>query len=219
MKISKIKGIYREGKKIFTENPKPCKGIKVYNEKLVKYKNKELRSWNPYRSKFAAAILKGLSVKLLPNSNVLYLGASTGTTVSHISDILKEGTIYAIENSPFSLKALLSICSKRSNIIPFLGDANHPDRYSSITPQVDFIYQDISQRNQAEIFFKNIERYLKVKGSGILMIKARSIDISLKPKKAYEQVCNELEKNGLKINELIELSPYEKDHAALSISN
>ena len=218
MKPSKITNVYQEKNKVFTENPKACKGIKVYNEKIIKLKNKEYRAWNPYRSKLGAAILKGLTFDIKPDTNILYLGAATGTTVSHFSDIINKGLVYAVESSPVSIKGLLNICEKRTNIIPILADANHPDRYSCMISSVDFIYQDISQRNQAEIFIENIKRYMKKNSYGILMVKARSIDVSLKPKKAYEKVAKELEKNNLKIKKMIDLAPYEKDHAAILVS-
>ena len=192
--------------------------MKVYNEKLVKYKGKEFRSWNPYRSKLSAAILNGLVFNIKSDFKVLYLGAATGTTVSHMSDILEEGIIFSVEKSPIATKKLLVLSEKRTNIIPILEDAYHPDRYSVVTPQVDLIYQDISQRNQAEIFVLNVNRYLKKKSTGIFMVKARSVDVSLKPEKAYEQVCSKLKYNGLKIKEKIDLNPYEKDHAAIIIS-
>ena len=218
MKKANIDGVYRDKNKIFTENLKGCKGIKVYNERILRQKNKEYRAWNPYRSKLGAAILKGLEFKIQQDSNVLYLGAATGTTVSHFSDIINKGLVYAVESSPVSIKGLLNICEKRTNIIPILADANHPDRYSCMISSVDFIYQDISQRNQAEIFIENIKRYMEKNSYGILMVKARSIDVSLKPKKAYEKVAKELEKNNLKIKKMIDLAPYEKDHAAILVS-
>lgn len=218
MKPSEIKGIFEEKNRIFTENPEFCKGLRVYNEKLVKYKGKEFRSWNPYRSKLAAAILNKLTIEIKPNSKILYLGAATGTTASHISDIIKDGIVYSVENSPVAIKKLIQLSEKRRNIIPILGDANHTDRYSSIVSPVDMIYQDISQRNQAEIFISNVTRYLKKNGAGILMVKARSIDVSLKPKEAYDLVCSELKSSGLKIKEKIDLTPYEKDHTAIIVS-
>lgn len=216
MKASKMQGIFKDKKRIFTENY--CNGEKVYNEIIVKKGDKEYRSWNPYRSKLAAAILNGLDFVIKSNSKILYLGAATGTTVSHISDIVKDGLIYAVECSPIAVKGLINLSEKRSNIIPILADANHPDRYSSIVSNVDLIYQDISQRNQSEIFISNVSRYLKKKETGILMVKARSIDVSLEPKQAYDLVCSELKNNKFKITDIIDLSPYEKDHAAIIIS-
>lgn len=218
MQKTDITGVYKDKSQIFTENIKESKGVKVYNEKIVKQKNKEFRSWNPYRSKLAAAILNGLEFKIKKDSNILYLGAATGTTVSHISDICKNGMIFTVENSPFAMKKLVNLCKNRPNIIPIFEDANHPDRYSSIVNIVDILYQDISQRNQADIFIKNIKNYLKEDGFGIFMVKARSIDVSLKPKETYDLVCSQLEKNRLKINSLIDLIPFEKDHAVIFVS-
>jgi len=218
MKQTKIPYLYQDKKQLFTENLQECKGIKVYGEKIIKNKNKELRSWIPYRSKLAAAILNGLEIEIKKDYNVLYLGAATGTTVSHISDITRDGIIYAVESSPVSMKKLITVCEKRPNIIPILNDAFHPDRYASIVPSVDLIYQDISQRNQAEIFVENIKKYLKENGTGIIMVKARSIDVAMKPKIAYEKVSNYLKENSLRIKQVFELEPYEKDHAVVVIS-
>ena len=219
MKSVETQGFVKNKNKIFTQNPENCKKIKVYNEKIIKIKGKEYRSWNPYRSKLAAAILKGYNLELKQDSNVLYLGAATGTTVSHVSDITKDGLVFSVESSPVAVKSLIKICKNRQNIIPILQDANHPDRYSPIVPHVDFIYQDISQRNQAEIFTTNLKNYLKPGGTGILMVKARSIDVSLKPEKAYALVCSKIKEQGLKILDQIDLKPYEKDHAAIIIKN
>jgi fibrillarin-like pre-rRNA processing protein len=218
MEPIEIEGVFKKEDRIFTENPSSCKGVKVYNEHLVSYNGKEFRSWNPYRSKLAAAILNGLKIQINPTSKILYLGAATGTTVSHISDIVKNGMIYSVECSPTAIKQLIKLSEARKNIIPILADANHPDKYCIIVSSVDIIYQDISQRNQAEIFIDNINRFLSDKGKGILMVKARSIDVSKKPEIIYETVCSKLKENGLKIIDKIDLRPYEKDHAAVIVS-
>jgi len=219
MKETEIKRVFRENNRLFTENLNSCKGFKVYGEKLIKHKGKELRSWNPYRSKLAAAILKGLiKINLSYSSQILYLGAATGTTVSHFSDIAKDGVVYAVENSPIAIKDLLQLSKKRENLVPIMSDANHPDRYNKIVPQVDFLYQDISQRNQTEIFIINIRRYLKKDRQGIIMVKARSIDVSIKSKEVYERVFSELRKYKLMVVDLIDISNYEKDHAAIVVS-
>jgi fibrillarin-like pre-rRNA processing protein len=218
MEPTKHLGIYKKNDKLFTQNPEICKGIKVYNEQLVTQDNREYRSWNPFRSKLAAALLKGLSIDITADAQVLYLGAATGTTVSHLSDIITKGSIYAVETSPVAAINLLKVSEQRSNIIPILSDANHPERYHSIVPSVDIVYQDISQRNQADIFTRNMRTYLKPKGWGLIMVKARSIDVALKPKQAYELVCSYLQKQEFTIKKTIELSPFEKDHAAILIT-
>jgi fibrillarin-like pre-rRNA processing protein len=208
-------GIYKKNDKLFTRNPETCKGVKVYNEQLINEDGYEYRSWNPFRSKLAAALLKGLKIDIPVDAQILYLGAATGTTVSHLSDIITNGTLYAVESSPVATINLLNVSEKRSNIIPLLADANHPERYQSIVPPVDFIYQDISQRNQADIFTRNRNAYGKTNGTGVIMVKARSIDVALKPRQAYELVCDYLQTQRFRIIKTIELAPFEKDHAAI----
>lgn len=215
MQPTEYPGIYKKNDRLFTVNPEGCKGIKVYNEQLFTEDDKEYRSWNPYRSKLAAALLKGLILTIAPDASILYLGAATGTTVSHLSDIITRGTIYAVESSPVAIINLLKVSEKRHNIIPILSDANHPERYQHMVPAVDLIYQDISQRNQADIFTRNIQAYLKPNGTGLIMVKARSIDVALKPKQAYELVCSALQKQKFRIKKTVELAPFEKDHASI----
>ncbi len=211
-------GIYKKNDRFFTRNPENCRGIKVYNEQLLTEDDIEYRSWNPYRSKLAAALLKGITLDLPSDATILYLGAATGTTVSHLSDIVTQGMVYAVESSPVAIINLLKVAEKRKNIIPILSDANHPDRYQQMVPPVDMIYQDISQRNQADIFFRNIQMYLKPNGTGLIMVKARSIDVALKPKQAYELVCTFLQKQKLRIKKTAELGPFEKDHAVILVT-
>jgi fibrillarin-like pre-rRNA processing protein len=218
MQPTEHQGIYKRNDKLFTQNPEACKGIKVYNEQLITEEDREYRSWNPFRSKLAAALLKGLSLDIPAASQILYLGAATGTTVSHLSDIVTNGMVYAVETSPVATIKLLKVCEKRPNIIPILADANHPERYRNLVPAVDLVYQDISQRNQADIFYRNITAYLKPKGIGLIMVKARSIDVALKPKQAYDLVGSYLQQQKLKIKKTIELAPFEKDHAALTVT-
>jgi fibrillarin-like pre-rRNA processing protein len=212
-------GVYTKNERLFTQNLETCRGMRVYNEQLFTEDNHEYRSWNPFRSKLAAALLKGLSVPLQSDSKVLYLGAATGTTVSHISDILTDGTVYAVESSPIALTSLLNVSKQRLNIIPILADANHPERYQQFVPPVDLVYQDISQRNQADIFSRNIRVFLKPEGIALIMVKARSIDVALKPKQAYELVTTALKQQRFVVKKIVDLAPYEKDHAAILITH
>jgi fibrillarin-like pre-rRNA processing protein len=211
-------GVYKKNDKLYTINPEACRGTKVYNEQLFTSDGVEYRSWNPFRSKLAAALLKGLPIDIKPDFHVLYLGAATGTTVSHISDILSNGVIYAVESSPIATTDLLKVSTSRLNIIPILADANHPERYQHLVPPVDLVYQDISQRNQADIFTRNIRLFLKPNAAGLIMIKARSIDVALKPKQAYDLVAGHLKQEHFTIKKTVELTPFEKDHAALLIT-
>ncbi len=211
----KFKNIYSNGKNIYTKNFTPS--FQVYNEKLVKQNNIEYREWNPKRSKLAAMILKGC--KKLPikeNSKILYLGAGSGTTASHISDIAEKGIIYCVEFSNRSFLKLIKVCEKRGNMIPLLYDANYIERYQNIVKDVDIVYQDIAQKNQTRIFLKNLI-FLKNGGYGIFMVKARSIDVTLDPKIIYKKIIKELKKENLQVIESLALDPYEKDHMAIIV--
>jgi len=209
----KFPGVYQMDGRLYTPNLVP--GEKVYNEHIIHYEGVEYRSWNPYKSKMAAAILKGL--KTMPvsrNSNILYLGAANGTTVSHLSDIAVDGTIYAVEMSVRAMGDLVNVCSTRGNIIPILADAEKPDTYGMMVGSVDLLYQDISQRDQMGIFTKNMEKFGV--GQGILMVKARSIDVSMPPGKIFRRVRKELERK-FRVTEAVILSPYSRDHMALVV--
>lgn len=173
-------GIFEFQNKIYTLNSVPRS--RVYGEHLLDEEGKEYRSWNPYKSKMAAAILKGLKeMPVKRNSRILYLGAANGTTVSHFSDISTDGVIYAVEISVRAMSDLFEVCRTRKNIIPILADAGKPEKYALMVNDVDFVYQDISQKDQVGIFIKNMDRFSVNKG--MLMVKARSIDVSMHPKK------------------------------------
>jgi len=191
----------------YTKNLVP--GISVYGERLIKINGKEYREWDIRRSKLGAGIKKGLRNPIKENSKILYLGASTGTTVSHVSDIAFKGRVYAIEFAPEPIKHLIMLAMKRPNIIPILEDANHPERYP--TEMVDVVFQDVAQRNQVEIFIKNCKAYLKKNGLGILVIKSRSIDVTKNPSIIFKRVDKEINKH-FKVIKSTRLEPFEKDH-------
>lgn len=196
---------------VLTKNLIP--GESVYGEKLIKFNKIEYRVWDPKRSKLSAAIFKGLNtLNLKRDSTILYLGAATGTTVSHLSDIVDKGIIFAIEFSPFVLYNLVLLAEKRKNILPILADANKPDEYYNIALVSDLIFQDVAQPNQVEIFVKNARLFLNPEGEALLSVKSRSIDVSLKPGKVFHKVNKELSKYFKEIKQY-NLEPFEKDHA------
>lgn len=210
----RFNGVYEIDNHIATENLNP--GIKVYDERLAEFKDIEYRIWDPRRSKLSAAIINGL--KNFPfevDSKVLYLGASAGTTPSHISDISKGGLIYCVEFSPRMMRKLMEVCDQRENMVPVLDDATKPRNYMDLVAKVDVIYCDVAQRKQSELFMDNMRLYLKEEGMGILMIKARSIDVSKAPNKIFKEEESKLKKSGFKVLEKVKLEPYEKDHMAL----
>jgi fibrillarin-like pre-rRNA processing protein len=206
-----FEGVYKIDDKLATKNLIP--GSKAYDEKLVMVKGEEFRFWNPNRSKLSAAILSGLkSLPIKNNSKVLYLGAASGTTASHSSDISSKGLVFCVEFAPAPMSKLLVLCKKRDNMIPLFYDADRPQRYAPLLEAVDVIYQDVAQKNQAEILIKNSDLYLKDGGYALLAVKARSIEST----KGVEAVISgEIArlKPYFKIVEVVDLKPYEKDHS------
>ena len=205
-----FEGIFKSGKKLYTINLTP--GVKVYGEGLLRKGKKEYREWHPERSKLAAAILKGLKqVPVKEGYRILYLGASTGTTCSHVSDIIgKKGIIYAVEFAERVFRELVKLAEIRKNICPILGDARKPQEYDWIE-EVDVVYCDVAQPDETEIAMRNAEKFLKAGGWLMMAVKARSIDVTKDPKKIYEEEKKKLEKE-FEIIDLVELEPFEKDH-------
>ncbi|MGA9172248.1 MAG: fibrillarin-like rRNA/tRNA 2'-O-methyltransferase [Nitrososphaeraceae archaeon] len=193
-------------------------GNNVYGEKLVKYKKDQYRIWDPFRSKLAGALKKGL--RKLPITNgtkVLYLGASTGTTVSHISDIIGfSGIVFAVEPAVRVARELIeNVASKRRNVVPIVEDARKPQSYFSVFGKVDVVYCDIAQPDQTDIAIGNCRVYLKPRGAMLIIIKTRSIDVTMEPKAVIAQEAKRLEENGFHIDQIINLDPFDKDHGII----
>ncbi len=187
------------------------RGNKVYGEALVEDGNVEYRQWNPYRSKLAAAILNGLkTIEIKPKNHVLYLGAATGTTPSHVSDIVGEsGEVYCVEISERNMRELLKLCERRSNMVPILADAQKCAYISDVGIN-DVIYQDISSKNQAQILLNNTSA-LKSGGYAYFIIKSQSIDVSKDPKEVFEEELSMI-KEKYEIVEKIDIEPYDSAH-------
>lgn len=213
LRSTKYEGVYRSDGKILTKNLAP--GFSVYGEKLFTIEGEEYRVWDRERSKLAAAIDKGL--RFLPlnrGSTVLYLGAASGTTASHVSDIVgKEGKVFALDVAPRVVKELIFCCKKKENMFPLLKDASKPDSYEALVPKVDFVYQDIASRDQVDILKKNCKVFLKPKGYALIMVKASSIDSSLRSERVFGQVREELQED-FRIEQRIRLEPYHEKHKA-----
>lgn len=212
---SKIFEVYeaKEGKRrqLYTINL--IQGQQVYGERLVQEDGVEYREWDAFKSKLAAVILKGCpNIGIRKNDVVLYLGSASGTTVSHISDIVgNEGFIFAVDIAPRVMRDLIFLSYKRKNIAPILANANKTDLLKERISGVDVIYQDVAQKNQVEIFIKNVDLFLKDSGYALLAVKARSIDVTKQPKQIFKDIKERLE-STLKIIDYRELEPFQKDH-------
>lgn len=173
--------------------------------------------WNPFRSKLAAAILGGVeNIYMKPGSKVLYLGAASGTTVSHVSDVVgPDGIVYAVEFSHRSGRDLLTIAKKRPNIVPIIEDARYPQRYSMLVGMVDTIFSDIAQPDQSRIVALNAQHFLKTGGHYLISIKANCVDSTAEPAAVFADEVKKLASDKLKPQEQITLEPYERDHAVV----
>jgi fibrillarin-like pre-rRNA processing protein len=190
-------------------------GNSVYGERLVKFRRNEYRLWDPYRSKFAAAILKSLdTVPVQPDHKILYLGAASGTTASHVSDIVGEGGhVYCIEFASRSLRELVNnVAVFRYNMSPILGDARLPETYSRLVGQVDDVYCDVAQPEQARVLADNADMFLVDGGWVMLAIKAQSIDVTKEPFVVYAREIAILEARGFRTECVVHLEPYDKAH-------
>ena len=176
--------VFSENNKIYTLSLNP--GIRVYGERIVKISGHDYREWNPRRSKLSAYIMAGgRSFPIKKNSRILYLGASSGTTASHISDIASEGKIYCVEFAPRMFRELVNTCATRPNMMPILGDAMNPEEYQFAVGIVDIVYADVAQKRQVDIIADNMD-FFKA-DIGMVAIKARSEDVTSEPSVIYRE--------------------------------
>lgn len=216
--INNVFWLVRKGKRILvTKNLTP--GYSVYGEKLYKIGGVEYRQWIPNRSKLAAAIHKRIKkVPLDEGYRVLYLGAASGTTISHVSDIIWEsGVAFGVDIAPRVIRDLVFVAKRKKNIVPILADASRIELYEFLVSKVDFVYQDIAAPNQIDIFVKNVENFLKENKHGMIAIKARSIDVSRPPSEIFRESERKLKEMGYKIVDKKRLEPYHKDHIMILI--
>jgi len=205
---------------LVTKNMVP--GEAVYGEKRIAVENAtegkiEYRVWNPFRSKIAAAILGGVeNIYIGPGSKVLYLGAASGTTVSHVSDVVgPTGVVYAVEFSHRSGRDLINVAKKRTNVIPIIEDARHPQKYRMLVGMVDTLFADVAQPDQARIVALNAQYFLKNGGHFVMSIKANCIDSTAPAEIVFAKEVKKLQEEQFKPSEQITLEPYERDHAVV----
>jgi len=198
-------------------------GHSVYGEKRIAVEegeNKEkveYRVWNPFRSKLASAIVGGVDqIHIKPGTKLLYLGAASGTTVSHCSDIVgPTGVVYAVEFSHRSGRDLVNVAKRRTNIIPIVEDARYPLKYRMLVGMVDTIFSDVAQPDQSRIVAINAQYFLKNGGNFVISIKANCIDSTAPAEAVFAREIKNLKTMGFKPKEYVTLEPYERDHAVV----
>jgi rRNA 2'-O-methyltransferase fibrillarin len=185
----------------------PSTGPNTTNGDVEPATKTEYRVWNPFRSKLAAGILGGLDdIFIRPGASVLYLGAASGTSVSHVADIVgPEGRVYAVEFSHRSGRDLITMATHRTNVIPIIEDARHPLRYRMLVGMVDVIFADVAQPDQARIVGLNAHLFLKVDGGVLVSIKANCIDSTAKPEVVFANEVKKMREERIKPKEQLTL--------------
>ncbi|ELY53884.1 fibrillarin [Natronococcus amylolyticus DSM 10524] len=186
------------------------RGEPVYGEPT----NEGWRAWNPNRSKLGAMLELGMETGLAGGDDemVLYLGAASGTTVSHVADVA--GPTYAVEFAPRPARDLLEAADSRPRLFPLLADARKPERYAHVVEcDVDAIVQDVATRGQARVALENA-RFLADDGRLVLAVKARSEDVTREPGDVFADVRDELSE-GYEVLEYRRLDDYHADHLGI----
>ena len=183
------------------------RGPPVYGEPVVD----GWRRWDPDRSKLGAMFEQGMATGLDGGETVLYLGAASGTTVSHVADFA--GPTYAVEFAARPMRDLVDVARERERLFPLLKDARAPETYAHVVEPVDVIVQDVATRGQAAVALAN-RRFLREDGRLIMAIKARSEDVTRDPDAVFGDVLDSLE-TGYEVRERARLEPHHDDHLAV----
>ena len=212
-----------ENRSLWSENAD--QGNTVYGESLRKFSGIEYRRWDPSRSKLGAAIMRTRRDRsyLLPDpgSTVLYLGAGHGTSISHLHDHIcgarndLGGRIVAVDLAPRCLRDLTHLASLRPGLVPVLGDARKHNAWGVLLPRkVKWLFQDVAQSGQVEIFINACRRFLQINGIGLLSLKAASERWTGEGEDVlFEKVAEQLSETGFIVEESIKLTGYEDNHA------
>jgi fibrillarin-like pre-rRNA processing protein len=167
------------------------------------------RCWDAGRSKLAAMLEAGLDTGLAGGETVLYLGAASGTTVSHVADFA--GPTYAVEFAPRPVRDLVDVAEGRGNLFPLLKDARKPATYAHVVESdVDAIVQDVATRGQARVAVEN-RQFLADDGRLLAAVKARSEDVTRDPEAVFEDALADL-RDAYEVLATARLEPFHEDH-------
>jgi fibrillarin-like pre-rRNA processing protein len=167
------------------------------------------RAWDPRRSKLGAALELGVETGLSGGETVLYLGAASGTTVSHVADFA--GPTYAVEFAARPARDLLAAAEPRPRLFPLVKDARRPERYAHVVEaDCDALIQDVATRDQAAVALAN-RRFLASDGRLVLALKARSEDVTAEPAAVFERALATL-REGYEPLARRRLDGYHDDH-------
>ena len=219
--------VMKDGRTLWTLNAVPKKA--VYGESLRNFSGTEFRRWDPTRSKLGAALVRTRRAPelLLPEegTTVLYLGAGHGTSISHLHDHLcgaendLSGRLVAVDLAPRCLRELTHMAKSRPGLVPVLGDARKHAAWGVLLPRkVNWLFQDVAQAGQVDIFIAACRRFLERNGTGLLSLKAASERWTGEGEEAlFTSVEQTLETSGFEVEERIELAGYEDNHVLFAV--
>ncbi|GAB7012629.1 fibrillarin-like rRNA/tRNA 2'-O-methyltransferase [Halolamina salina] len=197
-----------ERRPVAGEDRLTTEGEPVYGEPTVDGR----RVWDAGRSKLGAMLELGMDTRLSGGESVLYLGAASGTTVSHVADFA--GPTYAVEFAPRPVRDLVDVVESRPNLFPLLADARKPKEYAGVVESgLDCIVQDVATRGQAEVANRNAA-FLADDGLLLAAIKARSEDVVAEPDEVFEDVRGTL-REEYELLETARLDRYHDDHLGI----
>jgi fibrillarin-like pre-rRNA processing protein len=185
----------------------------VYGERIVVGGGRNWRRWDPTRSKLGAAVVKGWDDPMPRlGERWLYLGAATGTTASHVADLVgPQGGVYAVERSLRPFTRLLATAERYPNLFPILADARLPGRYLGDVPLVEGLYIDIAQPDQLEIVLANAGWFLRDRGALLFAVKTASMGREKTPQHHLQEVVRRLE-SELEVRSSLALDPMHRRH-------
>ncbi|MCI4351356.1 MAG: fibrillarin-like rRNA/tRNA 2'-O-methyltransferase [Thermoplasmata archaeon] len=185
----------------------------VYGERVIGRGGRQWRRWDPTRSKLGAAVVKGWDDPLpRVGERWLYLGAATGTTASHVADLVgPSGAVYAVERSLRPFTRLLANAEHYPNLLPILADARTPGRFVGDVPIVDGLYLDIAQPDQLEIALTNAAWFLRDRGALLFAVKTASMGRERSPQHHLQDVVQRLE-SMFEVRSSLSLEPMHRRH-------
>jgi fibrillarin-like pre-rRNA processing protein len=181
------------------------RGSPVYGEPT----QGEWRLWDARRSKLGAMLELGMDTGLTGGDDVLYLGAASGTTVSHVADFA--GPTYAVEFATRPVRDLLDVAEARERLFPLLKDARRPKTYAHVVESgLDAVVQDVATSGQARVATLN-RQFLADDGRLVAAFKARSEDVTADPADVFDDVRSEL-RESYEILDAQRMEPFHDDH-------
>jgi fibrillarin-like pre-rRNA processing protein len=186
----------------------------VYGERWVRAGGQSFRAFEPGRSKLSAGIVREWSGPIpTTGDRWLYLGAATGTTASHVADLVgPEGRVYAVERSPRPFARLLALAQRWPNLLPILADAREPRDFSGLVPPVNGVYADIAQPDQVAIVRANADLFLDSPRAAVLVaLKTASMGRERDPA-AHLAVAERELSGSVELVPSVRLDPFHRGH-------